>query len=512
MAGPALAPGTLLSGRYQLLEAIGQSDLSQVYAASDQRGQAQVALKIFDREVLGRSMALSDYQAQARHASGLGVEGIARAYDFGIDANSGLPFSTAERIGWTSLDRRVLAQGPVSVLDWARALSVLGRALDAAHTAGLPHRDLKPQNVFVSPDNPEWVRITDFGMTAVRRGAAEAMGWGGPPGYTPPEAVDAASPPSPAADLFALGLITYFAFTRTTPFRSLRAGAFDPNQHWAELNQPLAPLSERAREVGVPLDPLLDPWFSRALAVDPQARFRSAGEMAREFAALTERLVLRGPRGTVGIPGIAAAIAQPLVFQPEPSPASFGLKPAPLPVPGAEAAPGSVVSASLAEAPVSVPEPAGVPRKGAALPLLIGLGIVLLSAVAFGGYLLLDSDPAPAPTAAPSAPPSAIPALTAVPTASAVSESAAPPPASEPAPSAVATSAPPAVPTAAKPVAPATPVPKPAAVAPKPVAAQPTSKPSQPKEPKPTTAKPASEPKPTSTKPKKKCSTFLGCK
>ena len=73
---------------------------STVYAATDQRGQAQVALKVFAPSVMGRVAALSEYQSQARQASGLGVEGIARAYDFGIDANAGVPFSTAERIGW----------------------------------------------------------------------------------------------------------------------------------------------------------------------------------------------------------------------------------------------------------------------------------------------------------------------------------------------------------------------------------------------------------------------------
>ena len=266
MAPRRLTAGMVLSGRYQLAEAIGESDLSTVYAAADQRGQAQIALKVFDASVLTRVAALSEYQSQARQASGLGVEGIARAYDFGIDANTGVAFSTAERISWMSLDRRVQAKGPLGVADLSRALAVLARALDAAHAARLLHRDLKPQNVFISPDNPEWVRITDFGMSAVRRGAPEALGWGGPPGYTPPDAVDAAAPGSPGVDLFALGVIAFFALTRATPFRSLRHPSFDANSHWTELNQPLNPISERAKEIGVALDPVFDPWFARALA------------------------------------------------------------------------------------------------------------------------------------------------------------------------------------------------------------------------------------------------------
>src|SRR5215207_10322353 len=125
------APGTMLSGRYQVADGIGESDLSRVYSAQDVRGPAQVALKIFDSSLMSRVAALSEYQAQARQASGLGVEGIARAYDFGIDANTGVPFSTAERISWASLDRRVAAQGPMGPSELSRAMVVLGRALDA---------------------------------------------------------------------------------------------------------------------------------------------------------------------------------------------------------------------------------------------------------------------------------------------------------------------------------------------------------------------------------------------
>ncbi len=419
MTARLLAPSTMLSGRYQVAEVIGESDLSVVYAAVEVRGGAQVALKVFDHAVMARAAALSEYQSLARQASGLGVEGIARAYDFGIDANLGVPFSTAERISWASLDRRALAQGPLGAADLSRALSVLARALDAAHAAGIVHRDLKPQNIFISPDNPEWVRITDFGVSAVRRGAPEAMGWGGPPGYTPPDAVDAGAVPTPGVDLFALGVIAFFALTRGTPFRSLRSPGFDPNAHWTELNQPLAPVSERAREIGVALDPAFDPWFARALAIAPHERFRSAGEMARELATLAESVSLRGGGGPRAMPGIAAAIAQPLVFQPEPSPASLGFAgPAAAAAPSLATAAGSAVpapdSASARLAPAAAAsssalrgaEPlTGSGKKKSLAPVFIGLGALLVAGLAFGGYQLVRTGDAPTTAAEPSATP-----------------------------------------------------------------------------------------------------------
>ena len=421
-----LAPGTMLSGRYQVADVIGESDLSTVYAAADLRGSAQVALKVFDPAVKARAAALSEYQSQARQASGLGVEGIARAYDFGIDANSGVPFSTAERISWASLDRRVAAQGPLGVGELSRAMGVLARALDAAHASRLLHRDLKPQNIFISPENPEWVRVTDFGMGAVRRGAPEALGWGGPPGYTPPDAVDANAPGTLGVDLFALGVIAFFALTRGTPFRSLRTPGFDPNSHWSELNQPLYPISERSKEIGVALDPVFDPWFARALALQPQDRFRSAGEMARELTALADQMSARGGGGPRSMPGIAAAIAQPLVFQPEPSPSSLGLahtapaSPSPMAAMAAAGAP-ALAQSAMASPPtmLSVPDDqvAGLPKKGSKAPLFIGLGVVLLSGLAFAGYKVVSSKGG---DSAASAEPSASAAASAPPTPSAL--------------------------------------------------------------------------------------------
>jgi serine/threonine-protein kinase len=537
-----LAAGTILSGRYQLGEVLGESDLSTVYAASDQRGGAPVALKVFAPSVMTRPAALSEYQSQARHASGLGVEGIARAYDFGIDANSGVAFSTAERVPWTSLDRRVLAQGPLGAAELHRALTVLARALDAAHAGGIVHRQLKPQNIFISPDNPEWVRITDFGVSAVRRGAPEALGWGGPPGYTPPEAVDAASVATPATDGFALGVIAFFALTRGTPFRSLRHPAFDPNAHWSELNQPLTPVSERAKEIGVALDPAFDAWFARALALAPHERFRTAGEMARELGVIADQLSARGGGGPRSMPGIAAAIAQPLVFQPEPSPASLGrggtvpIAQSPFansaaPVPAAPAAP-SVPSATAATATARASfgddaTVAGLPKKGGApFPLLIGGGVLLLVGIAGAGYAAFRHG---------SESPAAEPSAAAAPAAEAPSAAVAAPPASAaeaaaPAESAAAPPAESAAPPATTAIAPAAPVAPKVAVAAKPAAAPAAAKPAPATsksvaataKPTPTTSKAAAAvttkpaaPAPkasASAKTKKKCSTFLGCK
>ncbi|HYP91442.1 MAG TPA: hypothetical protein VEQ59_24915, partial [Polyangiaceae bacterium] len=284
-----------------------------------------------------------------------------------------------------------------------------------------------------------------------------------------------------------------------------------------------------ANEMGVALDAALDPWFARALALAPQDRFSTASEMAQGLATLADLPGARGPRGTLVVPGIAAAIAQPLVFQPEPARAAASFDPAQT---FADSPPSAAVapppSSDVGPAPSTVRDGVTLPtKKSSALPLLIGLGVVLLSGVAFGGYLVLSgknsngasAEPSraasasamPVATSAPSAhtPSPSPPAVTpAEPSASATPEApAAPVPVAEPVPTAAAAA--PAKTTAPAPVKAATPTPAKTAVpAPAKTAAAAASA---------KTAAPAASPAKTAApvtpvNPKKKCSTFLGCK
>jgi eukaryotic-like serine/threonine-protein kinase len=229
------------------------------------------------------------------------------------------------------------------------------------------HRDLKPTNVFVSADNPEWVRITDFGIalfTPLTRGATD-LAW------QAPEAADPAAAATPAADVYSLALVCFFALTGGSPFRALRRAPVDPTELWREVREPLGPLSMRAAEIGAPLAVALDAWFARALALHPAERFESAGQLASSFAqALATNAP--APPPTHEIPGIAAAIAQPLVFQPEPPPPQR----APAPAPATPLAPDGPL-ARASQAP-----------KQLVARLLFGGAILCFALTALGGYLL----------------------------------------------------------------------------------------------------------------------------
>ncbi|MEO8904317.1 MAG: serine/threonine-protein kinase, partial [Polyangiaceae bacterium] len=511
----------ILAGRWQIQDFIGNGETGEVYGVRDMHGASTFALKLFWPNALGQAEIWSAVQQTARTASGLGVDGVARAYDFGIDANSARPFFVTERISWSSLADRVRLRGPLTPAEMSTALGVLARALDGAHAAGVVHRDLKPENVFVSPDNANWVRITDFGVALLRSASPPPPGWGGTIGWVAPDAADPNARSTPAMDIFSLGLVTFFALSGGALHRAARSAPIDPNALWAELSAPLDSASLRARELGASLDPVFDGWFQRAVAPLAQDRFRSVSEMASAFDAAVRTLIAPRSQNAVALQGVAAAIAQPLIFQPD----------APKSAPAYAAPSGSAVAA--ADAPISdetLSSASTAPPLKSAAPMLIGGAVFLfaLTGLGFGALyhhrnaaaeeatasalasasasaaLSAANAVAAAAVVAVPAVPSAEPPVAAVaPTQAAAAESAVPPPAAaakaliapKPATTAAATAAKPAASvTTSKPAVAAAATTKPAASA----AA---------------TAKPVTKPSMATPPKKKKCgSTFIPCK
>jgi len=377
---PMMNAGAILSGRWQIQDFVGSGETGEVYGVRDMHSTGTFALKLFWPNALRQPELWSAVQHTARTASALGVEGVARAYDFGIDANSGRPFFVAERVSWSSLADRVRLRGPLTPADMATALEVLARALDGAHAAGIVHRDLKPENVFISPENAAWVRLTDFGTALLRAASPPPPGWGGTVGWVAPDAADPNARSMPAMDVFALGLVTFFALSGGALHRAARSTPIDPGALWQELTAPLDSASARARELGASLDPAFDPWFQRAVASPPQARFGSISEMASSFTAIARTLIAPQSQNAVAVPGVAAAIAQPLIFQPEslPPPPARPAEPAPL---------------------LGVPAPAQftssddlLPAKKRSLaPLLIGGAVACFALTGLGAVLLYKS-------------------------------------------------------------------------------------------------------------------------
>jgi hypothetical protein len=246
------------------------------------------------------------------------------------------------------------------------------------------HHALKPTNVFVSPPQGFAVRVADFGAGLPRSVVPTQEGYSLSAPWMAPEQLQGNAPPGPAADVFAAGLVTFFALTGRSYWRSCQGGAPDLAGWQREIMSPRMPASARAAELGIPLHPMLDSVLGRALAPDPAERFRSVGEFASAFATCTS------------VPEAAPTMAFPSMNLPDipsASPAAGsggdgGYPPAP--APGADP---SVARGMPTHLVNRVPEG---PSSSKLVPILVAVGAVVLIGGGALAWVFLGKKPDPA--------------------------------------------------------------------------------------------------------------------
>jgi serine/threonine-protein kinase len=280
--------GHVVAGRFQVAALLGAGEMGEVYDARDTGTGYAYALKLFRPDVLRGDGTWDSFERDARRASAIGGEAVAKVFEFGIDQQAGAPYMLSEFLVLPTLQQLVATQGPLSFLALEAVLRAVAPGLDKAHAHGVFHRALKPQNMFVGQNegNAWQVKVTDFGVSSLRLVAPPPPGWTATPGWLSAEQADPSTKPTATMDIYALGLVAFYALTGRSPFRACQDAAVDLNQLWSEMTAPLPPLSIRAREIGVTLSPTLDPWFSRVLAVSPAQRFKTASDMAQALFAL----------------------------------------------------------------------------------------------------------------------------------------------------------------------------------------------------------------------------------
>ena len=311
MSQQPIPTGYCLGGRFRIQTLLGSGELGAVYAANDQHGERSCVVKVLAREVLARPTAWSTFQSTSRTVGGLATDAIARASDFGIDANSGQPFFASEHIMFPNLVRLVHEGGPLTVSAWSTGLSTFCRSLALAATHGIAHGDLKPHNLFLAPQQPLWARITDFGIAALRRACPPAEGPAAV-GWCAPEQLNGAAE-SPRADVFALGLVSFYALTARHYSRAMWSAQPAAGAVLQELLSPRAPAAQHAVAMGAVLPSVFDAWFERALHPEPEARFEHPSEAAATFAALAVRAGLASEPPRHSTPGAASTRSPPQI-------------------------------------------------------------------------------------------------------------------------------------------------------------------------------------------------------
>jgi Tol biopolymer transport system component len=279
-----LPPGAAL-GPYRIVEVVGAGGMGHVYRATDPRLQRTVAIKVLRSELATDGQFRERFEREAKAIAALTHPHICRVYDVGHE--NGVEFLVLEYLEGETLAAR-LAKGPLPFDEALRHAADVADALAAAHHGGVMHRDLKPANIVLTKIG---AKLLDFGLAksvapAVRVAgetqhstmAREVTGQGtilGTVQYMAPEQLEG-RPADARSDIFAFGAVVYEMLTGRKAF----AGGSPASVVGAILKDDPPPLADAQ-----PLTPpLLDHIVRRCLAKEPDERWQSAADLARELA------------------------------------------------------------------------------------------------------------------------------------------------------------------------------------------------------------------------------------
>ncbi|BAJ74455.1 serine/threonine protein kinase [Microbacterium testaceum StLB037] len=279
-------------GRYELDSRIAIGGMGEVWEATDHVIGRTVAIKILKDEYMGDPGFLERFRAEARHAALVNHEGIASVFDYGEE--DGSAFLVMELVPGEALSTIIEREGSLSTDKTLDIVAQTAAALQAAHAAGLVHRDIKPGNLLITPDGR--VKITDFGIARIAdqvplTATGQVMGT---VQYLSPEQASG-HPASPATDIYSLGIVAYECLAGKRPF----TGESQVAIAMAQINEQPAPLPPT---VAVPVQNLV----MAMIAKKPDERPASAAAVSRAATALR-----RGDlaAAAAAVPAIAAGAA-----------------------------------------------------------------------------------------------------------------------------------------------------------------------------------------------------------
>ncbi len=396
--------GTILNGRYELVEPIGDGGMATIWRARDARLGREVAVKLMRPEYGRDPDFVVRFRQEAQSAARLADPTIVQVFDAGESSEG--PFIVMELVAGEDLSSLLRRNGPLQPRQAARIAAEVAKALQAAHAQGIVHRDVKPGNILISRDGR--VRVTDFGIA---RALAEAQltlpgTTLGSVHYFSPEQAQGEQA-TPASDIYSLGIVLFEMLTGRRPWEGDSAASVA----MARLRSD-APAPSTLRP-GVP--PELDAIDLRALARDPAARYPSAASMAEALEAFLAGRAIPGMAPMVAGAAAAAAAGAAAV-----GPTAATPTPAASPVRAtAQGVPPAVPPAGAYPPPGAYPPDGGYPggpvgagprdpewdepRRTSVWPWIAGiLALVVLVAAGVLGYRLLtgsggDGAATPAP-------------------------------------------------------------------------------------------------------------------
>jgi serine/threonine-protein kinase len=431
--------GQVVAGKFRLDAVIGRGGMGSVWSATHIGLGHRLALKLIAREYVRSPEALRRFDAEAKAAARLQSRHVVQVFDNGT-LDDGTPFIAMELLSGENVSARIEHRGPVGLADTVEIMAQCCKALGRAHAAGIVHRDIKPDNIFLArepDDDTDVAKILDFGVAKMAlevESESQVTGTGallGTPLYMSPEQIRGARDADQRADLYSLGLVAYTMLTG----RVAIAGETFGDILVKICTQPLPSLVA----VVPSLPYAMEAWFQKACAREPGDRYASAQEFI-DALRMASGTIPTHPGGLPRMPSAPTLESAPVAGSRTPSFGQSAAVAATLAAPAVTTGPAvpAVIAASGGSPPAFSQSAAAVSITAAEVPRratsALVWGGVLAGLLAVGGAVVFVVSLRHGDTAPSSAPSATVPAATAP--ASTVAAILVPPPSAIPAVSA----------------------------------------------------------------------------